>query len=316
MRTSSSHLRGDCCARACSGRPERVASGRADGHHSSHPHPRESLDRCALHAQLRGDPMLGTAFPASRLLLVEQPGPWGRAGLPASRFNPAAAAALVARAGQRGIRVLAIRRPGRTPRGIVRRWALVDCGSGREAARWGSYESDAELLELPLDGSAGEPTQQLAYLVCTHSKHDTCCALRGRNVAGALHEVRPGLVWECSHVGGERFAANVLVLPAGLLYGRVLPFAAQEFVAAAEAGEVVGALLRGRIGLPSLAQAALAFAHEHLAVNRNGELGVVSTGRVVDGMAQVRLRWPHGELDVTVRVDLVAADGLTCHNPQ
>ena len=177
--------------------------------------------------------MLGTAFPASRLLLVEQPGPWGRAGLPASRFNRAAAAALVARAGERGIRVLAIRRPGRTPQGVVRRWALIDCRSDRETARWGSYESDAELLELPLDGSAGEPTQQLAYLVCTHSKHDTCCALRGRNVAMALHEVRPGLVLECSHVGGERFAANVLVLPTGLLYGRVLPFAAAEFVAAA-----------------------------------------------------------------------------------
>jgi len=43
----------------------------------SHPHPRETLDRCALRAQLRGDPMLGTAFPAARLLLVEQPGPWG-----------------------------------------------------------------------------------------------------------------------------------------------------------------------------------------------------------------------------------------------
>src|SRR4029077_16896876 len=197
-----------------------------------------------------GDPMLGTAFPASRLLLVEQPGPGGRAGLPASPFNRAApagarrpptrsrAGALVAPAAERGIRVLAIRRPGRTPQRIVRRWALIDCRSGREAARWGSYESDAELLELPLDGSRGEPTQQLAYLVCTHSKHDTCCALRGRNVAMALHEVRPGLVWECSHVGGERFAANVLVLPTGLLYGRVLPFAAAEFVAAAEAGEV------------------------------------------------------------------------------
>ena len=33
------------------------------------PHPRETLDRCALRAQLRGDPMLGTAFPAARLLL-------------------------------------------------------------------------------------------------------------------------------------------------------------------------------------------------------------------------------------------------------
>ena len=37
------------------------------------PHPRETSDRCALRAQLRGDPMLGTAFPAARLLLL-----WGR----------------------------------------------------------------------------------------------------------------------------------------------------------------------------------------------------------------------------------------------
>lgn len=259
--------------------------------------------------------MLGTAFPASRLLLVEQPGPWGRAGLPASRFNRAAAAALVARAGERGIRVLAIRRPGRTPRGIVRRWALIDCRSDRETARWGSYESEAELLELPLDGSAGEPTQQLAYLVCTHSKHDTCCALRGRNVAMALHEVRPGLVWECSHVGGERFAANVLVLPTGLLYGRVLPFAAAEFVAAAEAGEVVGALLRGRVGLPPSAQAALAFAYEHLAVRRVDAIRLVHAHRVRNAQAIVRLSGPHGLIDVTVLVEPHDGDRLTCDRP-
>ena len=41
-------------------------------------------------------------------------------------------------------------------------------------------------------------------------------------------------------IGGERFAANVLVLPSGLMYGRVLPFAAREFIDAADAGEVVG----------------------------------------------------------------------------
>src|SRR4051794_30959104 len=54
-----------------------VTAGRSQrpGPHS--PRPRETLDRCALRAQLRGDPMLGTAFPAPRILLVEQPGPWG-----------------------------------------------------------------------------------------------------------------------------------------------------------------------------------------------------------------------------------------------
>lgn len=268
-----------------------------------------------MRAQLRGDPMLGTAFPAARLLLVEQPGPWGARGLRDSRFGAAAATALEARAARSGVRVQAVRRPGRTPAAAVRHWALVDTRDGSESLRWGTFETPDELLGLPLDGSVGELDARPLYLVCAHSKHDTCCALRGRPVAAALEAAGPGRVWECSHLGGDRFAANVLVLPSGLLYGRVLPFAAAEFVAAAEAGEVVGALLRGRVGLPAVAQAALAFAHEHLALRRRRDLRVRSASPVRDGTATVRLLGPHGEFDVTVHVERVAADGLTCHNP-
>jgi hypothetical protein len=259
--------------------------------------------------------MLGTAFPAARLLLVEQPGPWGRDGLRESNFDPAAAPALERRANSAGIRVQVIRQPGRTPEGAPRRWALVDCRDGTESLRWGEFDSDAELLELALDGTAGALDREPLFLVCAHSRHDTCCALRGRPVAAAMHELSPGRVWECSHVGGDRFAANVLVLPAGLLYGRVLPVAVKEFVAAAAAGEVVGALLRGRVGLPPTAQAALAFGYEHLALRRRDALHVVSVGPTKDAVATVRLDSPHGLLDVTVRVERVAAHGLTCANP-
>ena len=41
----------------------------------------------------------------------------------------------------------------------------------------------------------------------------------------------------------------------------------------------------------------------------------MSTGPVVDGTATVRLRGPHGEFDVAVRVERVARRGLTCRNP-
>ena len=260
--------------------------------------------------------MLGTAFPAARLLLVEQPGPWGEKGLTGSRFDAAVAERLEQQAIAQGVRVQAIRRPGRTPRDASRCWAYVDTRDGAETLRWGSYENDADLLDVPLDGSAGVPDTEPLYLVCAHSKHDTCCALRGRPVAAAINEVRPGRAWECSHLGGDRFAANVLVLPAGLLYGRVLPFAAPEFVAAAEADEVVGALLRGRVGMPSVAQAAVAFAYEHLALRKRSALRLVRASRIVDGQATVRLDGPHGLLDVTVQVEKVAAVGLTCHNPR
>ncbi|PZS15302.1 MAG: sucrase ferredoxin [Pseudonocardiales bacterium] len=260
--------------------------------------------------------MLGTAFPAARLLLVEQPGPWGRLGLADSRFDKATAQALERRGAAAGLRVQAVRRPGRTPRAQLRTWALVDCREGRESLRRGSFAADADLLELPLDASAGTPDRAPLYLVCAHSKHDACCALRGRPVAAALDQVRPGRVWECSHLGGDRFAANVLVLPAGLLYGRVLPFAAAEFAAAADADEVIGALLRGRVGVPSTAQAALAFSYEHLALRQRRSLRLESASQIVDGRSIVRISGPHGLLDVTVRVDAVAAAGLTCTNPR
>lgn len=282
-------------------------------HHQ--PHPRETGDRCALRAQLRGDPMLGTAFPASRLLLVEQPGPWGRAGLPNSDFDHRVAGALQARAAAAGLRLVTIRRPGRTPRDAVRHWALADCRPGRESLRWGRYERDADLLDVPLDGSAGTPDGAPIYLACAHSKHDACCALRGRLVAAALARQRPGRAWECTHLGGDRFAANVLVLPAGLLYGRVLPFAAPEFVEATERGEVVGALLRGRVGLVPVAQAALAFAYEHLAIRRATALTVVSVRGVREGESVVRIRGPHGLIDVTVRIERMHGDRLTCAQP-
>ncbi len=260
--------------------------------------------------------MLGTAFPASRVLLVEQPGPWGRDGLRSSRFDRETAATLVARAAHQGVRVEAVRQHGRTPRGQVRRWALADTRDGSESIRWGTYDRDADLLDLSLDDPGGALLEEPVYLVCAHSKHDACCALRGRPVAAALAELRPGLVLECSHLGGDRFAANVLVLPSGLLYGRVLPFAAPEFVRAAEAGEVIPGLLRGRIGLLPVAQAAVAFCHEHLGLRRRDELTVESVAPPSGGQAQVRLRAPSGPLEVTVLIEHVEAVGLTCADPR
>jgi hypothetical protein len=286
------------------------------------PHPRETLDRCALRSQLRGDPLVGTAFPASRLLLVEQPGPWGRTGLTTSRFDVTVATELQRRANHAGVRLQVIRRPGRTAAGDPRRFAYVDAQPGAEAAWWGTYSRDADLLDLPLDqperireSDGVVPDNEPVYLVCAHSRHDACCALRGRNVAAALAAQRPGRVWECSHLGGDRFAANVLVLPLGLLYGRVLPFAAAEFTAATEAGEVVGALLRGRIGLPPHAQAALAHGYDSLAVRRAGDLHVRGSETGPDGTVTVVLATPHGEVAVALQAERVGAAGLTCANP-
>lgn len=245
--------------------------------------------------------MLGTAFPADRVLLVEQPGGWGVAGLAGSRFGPAAAERLISAFGRQGVRVLAIRRPGRQPAPERRSWAFADCRPDRQAMIWGSYREPAELLALdPAQLASRASDRQPVYAVCAHGVRDQCCAIDGRPVAAELARLRPGQAWECSHLGGDRFSPNVLVLPTGQLYGRLTDPAA--LVAATEVGRVLADRLRGQVGLPGAAQAAVVHARREL-----GLLATTSTIRVLELTGAppepqlVRLAVPDGFCTVAVQ---------------
>jgi hypothetical protein len=224
--------------------------------------------RCSGEALERGDSPIATAPPAQRWLLVEQPGPWGREALTQSRFDTEVAPRLAHRARVENVRLLLIRRPGGRLADSGRRWGVVDARPGAERLTWAVRDSDADLLDAPWDGSVGEPSTDPVYLVCAHGGHDTCCALRGRPLARSLPAGGADSVWECSHLGGDRFAANVLVLPYGLYYGQV-PGDGGEIVAAQRRGEVALEWLRGRAGMPPAAQAA-----QHLARTELGLLGI------------------------------------------
>ena len=274
--------------------------------------------RCSFAADRRGDPLVGTAAPALGFLLIEQPGPWGRLALTESRLDPGVGRQVSTRAVAAGLRALLIRRPGRHGPLPRRRFAVVDARPGREAARWGDFVADNELLDIPLDDSVAAPSYDPIYLVCTHGRHDTCCAIRGRPVAAALAAVRPGQTWECSHVGGDRFAGNLVALPHGLYYGRVHEGNVAEVVEAHERGQVVPRLLRGRARWLPAAQAAQQFARERYGDDSDsrqiGAFEPAGTLPLGDGRWQVRLRLGAGYLIVTVAATARAEMGLlTCH---
>lgn len=188
---------------------------------------------------------------------MEEPGPWGDGGVPESRLGAELTDGLRAVARRRGVKLLLVRRPGQAhrSRGTGRRLFLVDARRNRPAVL--SRTCAQEDLLAAADADTGwERTPDLLHLVCTHGRKDWCCAVRGRPVATALAALRPEAVWECSHLGGDRFAASVLTLPTGVLHGRVDPQDAAELVAAAEEGRVVTRLLRGRTADPVVVQAA------------------------------------------------------------
>ena len=168
-----------------------------------------------------GEPLGATASRIDHWLLVEYRGLWGPDALRASGLSDQVKHSLreQVRARPRS-RLLFIRRPDRRGRAELRAYAATS-REGEESLRCASFSSHEDLRTLDLAG-AGEPLERPLFLVCTHGKHDPCCARRGRPLFEALAEqVEEEAVWQTTHIGGDRFAGNLLCLSRGVYYGRV-----------------------------------------------------------------------------------------------
>ncbi len=226
---------------------------------------------CSDQAIARGDPMYGTASAGSSWVLLELPGAWGSSAFLESPtiIDPELGRAVVFRIERAGMRVAAIRRPGRRDASPRFRWFIASATPGAEWLRSGEVDRVEEFVHLPLDGSGGTPSDGPVFAVCAHGKHDQCCAVRGRRAAAALAADYPEETWECSHLGGDRFAATMVILPHGLCYGRV--DLAPDPTSPARLylqGLLDNELLRGRTSLPHAVQAAQYFARQQLGDNR------------------------------------------------
>lgn len=229
--------------------------------------------RCADAAHERGEALAGTASQASRFVLIEHPGPWP--GKAVQAFGSEVRETLSGI----GAKVLLMRRPDRRDRPVgVRRWAIADPRTQR--VLWGTWEDEADLLAIARsssdEGAArdGDPL----ILVCTHARHDACCGIRGKPVATALAQRYGEAVWTCSHVGGHRFAGNVVLPADGTYYGRVDAENAVRLLERHAAGKVDGDHLRGFSWLEPAAQA--------VAVEAHRRWGPASAGAIVDGSVE------------------------------
>lgn len=211
------------------------------------------LPSCSADSLAQHEPLIGTAGgPTRKLILVEYAGPWGRSvpdELP--QLHPGLRERLIEAHAIPGQRVLCLRRPqtGRpaeaasnptaTPTDALtvgRIW-LVDCSASRiqvlarcRAEELAALHSDDwwQLTELEL-------WEGPLLLVCTHGVRDRCCALHGMPLFRELDALDGAHVFQCSHLGGHRFAPVVLSLPSGVVYGRVPLDAAAELLESARA---------------------------------------------------------------------------------
>ena len=160
---------------------------------------------------------------------------------------------------------------------------FVGTAEGLYCAEGASYGGITD-LDLATDpGSASMPrVEEPRYFVCTNGQRDLCCARYGLPAYARLRELVGERAWQTTHVGGHRFAPNVLTLPQGVLYGRVRPEDVPRFVEDVEAGRLARDHVRGRSAFPAEAQAAETALDEEVL-----ELVRCEAGRVV-------MRTPHG----------------------
>lgn len=193
-------------------------------------------DSCSLYDD---EALGGTAGRATAWLALEHVGQWGRDVLDGSALGEELSEALGEATAQAGLKFLLIRQPGREGRVLhgapdasgapTHRVLYALCTPGEEKLYSFSMSAPEQLLNLPLDNpeelirvTGAELMDSPAILVCTHSKRDRCCALRGRPIAAHLADILPAnAVWECSHTGGHRFAPVGIMLPTGYTYGRL-----------------------------------------------------------------------------------------------
>ncbi|MGB9178113.1 MAG: sucrase ferredoxin [Pyrinomonadaceae bacterium] len=150
-----------------------------------------------------------------------------------------------------------------------------------------SLESDTSITKLKLEnyeqllsltveqiaagnyGAGAETLSDSLYLVCTHGKRDKCCAKFGYALYKSLRAVAGTRVWQSSHVGGDRFAANLICFPHGLFYAHVTEESGQQLVNEYEEGRLSLDNYRGRACYPSPIQAA-----EFFVRSQSGLMGV------------------------------------------
>jgi len=208
----------------------------------------------------------GSAVQVDLWLLLEYPRPWKPNALtdndlPAGtrRHLESLPDRVAALSGQR-LRVQFVKQAS-SAEVVHPRVFLADCHGQTRRLVAGTLATYNEIAEL-------EPAQLVSmslpqatvhheemYLVCTNGQRDLCCARYGLPLFEALRLEVGSRVWQTTHVGGHRYAPNLVCLPSGVVYGFVDADLGASLVRDHDAGRLAVANLRGTSAYPPLAQA-------------------------------------------------------------
>lgn len=257
---------------------------------------------CAELAREEAGPIFGTATDAKVWLLLEYREPWHTKAVNDNDLPPAVLEHLNQHlAAIPHSRLLFIKQ--QKPAADTRRFFVVNADETEPAVYAFDLDAYTDLLELDVTAVAqgvedfrDQRHEAPLLLVCANTKRDKCCAKFGIPAHKALADHAPELTWQSTHIGGHRYAPNILFLPHSVNYGHLAP----ELVSPAVDAYLAGRLFdldyyRGRTHYAPEVQAADYFLRRELGLLDVTGLRLRSAEAVTEDTWHVQFDLANGE---------------------
>jgi hypothetical protein len=281
---------------------------------------------CSVRSKEAAEETFGTASTGDAWLLLEYARPWGSKAFRDSTLPKAVKVYLsgLLKSVPRS-RVLLIKQTRKVKKPLT--LFVVRSGESSSSILKSEFLEYEQLLDLDLisalaggSPSGTTPWEEPLFLVCTHGKRDKCCAKFGIPIYKTIQTlVGESSVWQCSHVGGDRFAANVICFPDGIFYGHVTEETAKLIVKEYDERRIVLTNFRGRSCYSFPVQAAEFFTRRETGFCRIGDLKFLTYDPLKPNEWRVRF---FSEVDTKVhQVSLRShlsefQNRLTCHSSE
>ena len=280
---------------------------------------------CAAQTRQNNEPLYGTASTAQIWFLLEYRQPW-RAKAVTDNDLPQAVQDYWAQllTAVPGSRLLFIKQDN----SVAETLRLFVVRSGEEDAQifelpFHSYEElpafDLQDLTSGAQGYHAYDRERPLLLVCTNGKRDKCCSRFGLPLYKALSDSDRLDVWQCSHIGGHRYAPTLLLLPHSVNYGLLTVEEAIPAMEAALKGEIFNLnRYRGRTFYPPIVQAADYFLRRKLNLLSLSGVSLLAFQAESDGSSQVIFQLASGQIhSVQVQEHLTPEPLLvSCNSPK
>jgi hypothetical protein len=238
---------------------------------------------CSELARSENDQLFGTAKNIRLFFVLEYWQAWQRKALECELLSAEVRAFIKAISKQVSTRFVLVRRPESRERRPSCWIALPGRGGSPGLVYRRQLDEYRDVLDIPvLDLIKGNRTSEIEvsnepmFLVCSHGKRDKCCAKFGNPIAQQL-AAADAAVWESTHLGGCRFAANMLCLPDGLLYGQLSAETARLAIDRYREGSIVLENFRGRSEYTKPVQAAEFFVRHQYGWRKTDEIQLHET---------------------------------------